>query len=495
MGVPASARMAVIGALLGLSSLASSCQPIQLMVADKPAMPDSTRPGDDESGGGSGAAGGNAGAGGEGQPTINLPDAALVAEDGGGPGARCAGESHAAKLVPVDLFMLLDVSGSMLSLVGGTATKWDLVRSALLTFIADPKSAGLGVGLQLFPLPAPCKQNSDCSPFPLGEVSCRDHGICTAPGMSLASTTACDSFSDRCPAGTTCTPVLRCSKSQLPCRDKGQICPGGAADDRCDDPALRCLPALADGCEAALYAQPALPVGELPGWATHLGLTIASVNPGGSTPMAPAVAGTLSLLRVHATTHPGRKPILVLATDGFPTGCGPNTIETVAAAILGGRMGLPSMPTYVIGVFAQTELVRSQLALSQLAVAGGTGAPFVLEEGKDLAQKFLAALEQIRGSALACDFAIPRPVNGTLDFGKVNVRFTPGGAGAVPEDLVYVGAADRCDPTHGGWFYDVDPKAGGVPTRIQICEASCKRFRAESAGQVDLQVGCTSRVD
>jgi hypothetical protein len=288
---------------------------------------------------------------------------------------------------------------------------------------------------------------------------------------------------------------LRCSKSKLPCLDKGQVCPGGGADDLCDDPGLRCLPALADGCAPALYTQPVVPVGELPAWEKHLSLTIASVNPGGSTPMAPAVIETLSLLRVHATTHAGRKPILVLATDGFPTGCGPNTIETVAAAILGGRMGLPSTPTYVIGVFAQTELVRSQVALSQLAVAGGTGVPFVLEEGKDLAQKFLAALEQIRGSALACDFAIPKPMNGSLDFGKVNVRFTPGGAGAAPEDLIYVSAADRCDPARGGWFYDVDPKSGGVPTRIQVCETSCKRFRAESAGKVDLQVGCTSRVD
>jgi hypothetical protein len=460
---------------------------------------DSTRPGADESEGGddghgSGGAGGASDPGDEGPPRIDLPDAAPGLDDSGTPGPSCAGESHAAKVVPVDLFVLLDVSGSMLTTVGGTATKWDLVRSALLTFFADPKSAGLGVGLQIFPMPAPCKQSSDCSPFPPEETVCRDHGICTAPGMSLAATTACDSSGSACPAGTTCTQVLRCSKSKLPCLDKGQACAGGA-DDRCDDPGLRCLPAQSDGCAPALYTQPLLPMGELPAWERSAALTIASINPGGGTPMAPAVAGTLSLLRVRATTQPGRKPILVLATDGFPTGCGPNTIETVAAAILGGRMGLPSMPTYVIGVFAQNELVRSQVALSQLAVAGGTGVPFVLEEGKDLAQKFLAALEQIRGSALACEFAVPRPTTGALDFGKVNVRFTPGRAGATAEDLNYVGAADRCDPAQGGWYYDVDPRSGGTPTRIQICAASCKRFRAESAGQVDLQVGCTTRVD
>jgi hypothetical protein len=195
---------------------------------------------------------------------------------------------------------------------------------------------------------------------------------------------------------------------------------------------------------------------------------------------------------------------VVLATDGFPTGCGPNTIETVAAAINEGRMGLPAFPTYVIGVFAQTELVRSQVALSQLAVAGGTVVPFILEEGKDLAQKFLATLEQIRGAALACEFAIPRPAsgNGTLDLGKVNVRFTPGAAadagvagGGTAEDLVYVGSADKCDGARGGWYYDVDPKSGAAPNRIVVCDVSCKRFRADAAGTVDLRVGCTSRVD
>jgi hypothetical protein len=296
-------------------------------------------------------------------------------------------------------------------------------------------------------------------------------------------------------------PVLHCSKSHLPCLEAGKPCTGSGAsvDDLCDDPALRCAPALADGCATALYAQPILPVGELPAWQPHLELTIASVNPGGSTPMAPAVAATLPVVRAHATNQPGRKSVLVLATDGFPTGCGPNTIDTVAAALREGRMGFPALPTYVIGVFAQSELVRSQVALSQLAVAGGTVVPFVLEEGKDLAQKFLAALEQIRGSVLACAFDIPKPANGTLDFAKVNVRFTPGaapgGQAAATEELLYVTSADGCDPKRGGWHYDVDPKSGAVPTRIVACEASCKRFRAEATGQVDLQVGCTSRID
>ena len=482
--------LAPLGAALGILAAAAltACEVPLVGVKDPP--PGSTRAGGEADGGN------GMDQPGPGQSGISLPDAGGGGQedDSGGPGARCAAESHAAKMVPVDLFMLVDVSGSMLYPVPGGRTKWDLVRSALLAFFADGKSAGLGVGLQFFPLPAPCKAESDCTLIVgVPGSNCRDHGICSAPGLSLSAVTACDSFTKLCPAGTTCTPVLRCDRSGLPCLEAGKPCDGGMPGDLCNDPQLRCKPALADGCMPELYAAPALPVGELPGWEKHLALTVASVNPGGSTPMAPAVAATMPLLRMHAGLHPGRKPILVLATDGFPTGCGPNTIDTVAAAIEAGRMGTPPVPTYVVGVFAQLELVRSQLALSRLAVAGGTGVPFVLEEGKDLAQKFLAALEQIRGSALACEFEIPRPQSGTLDFGKVNVRFTPGAG--IPDDLFYVGSADKCDPVRGGWYYDLDPRTGAAPSRILICESSCKRFKAEAAGAVELQVGCTSRVD
>jgi hypothetical protein len=429
-----------------------------------------------------------------------LPDAAAPADGALVGGSQCVTESHVAHVVPVDLFILVDVSGSMLEIIDGGKTKWDLVRSALMTFFADPRSAGLGIGLQFFPLPAPCAQDRDCgtvSGVTLGD--CRDRGICAPPGQALtaaatATATACDSFSNQCPDGTSCIPVRRCSRSHLPCVEAGQPCTAGMADDMCDDPGQRCVPAQADGCMPELYSAPALPVGELPGWQDYLGLTLGAVTPGGSTPMAPALAATFPVVRAQAIAHPGRKPILVLATDGFPTGCGPNTIETVAAAIAAGRLSGPALPTYVIGVFSDQELVRSQLALSLLATAGGTVVPYVINQSQDLAQKFLAALEQIRGSALACEFSIPQPKGGaSLDFAKVNMRFVPGVG--MPEDLFYVRSADHCDPARGGWYYDVDPATGAVPTRIRVCEPTCQRFKAETAGMVELQVGCSTRID
>src|SRR4051794_37488072 len=76
---------------------------------------------------------------------------------------NCAEEAHLAERVPLDLLLLVDRSMSM------AGPKWMMSRSALTSFVSDPKSAGMGVGLQFFPLAAtidtPCSNDPDCG-FP-----------------------------------------------------------------------------------------------------------------------------------------------------------------------------------------------------------------------------------------------------------------------------------------------------------------------------------------
>ena len=207
--------------------------------------------------------------------------------------------------------------------------------------------------------------------------------------------------------------------------------------------------------------------------------------------MTAAVEGALVALRAHALTHLERRAGLVLATDGLPTGCPPNDVDTVSAALTAARTASPPLSTHVIGVFPEADVATSRPALERFAAAGGTGEPFVLTARDDLADRFLAALAQIRGQALACEFPIPRPTTGVLDYGKVNVRFT-GTAG--PEELVFVDSPSRCHPTSGGWYYDVSPQMG-MPNRVVVCEATCRRIRLEASGVVDVNVGCTTRID
>jgi hypothetical protein len=109
--------------------------------------------------GGSGGTGGAAGQGGSGG-TAGMGGAAggggqggLVIEDDAGTGgfnqdAACVGDSVATELIPLDILVLLDRSGSM------SGQKWDGSVDALTTFVNDPASAGINVGITYYPLDA-----------------------------------------------------------------------------------------------------------------------------------------------------------------------------------------------------------------------------------------------------------------------------------------------------------------------------------------------------
>src|SRR5262249_28569628 len=63
-----------------------------------------------------------------------------------GPDAACAKATTTALLVPVNMFLIMDKSLSMLD--GG---KWAAATGALAKFFGDPKLAGLRVALRFFP--------------------------------------------------------------------------------------------------------------------------------------------------------------------------------------------------------------------------------------------------------------------------------------------------------------------------------------------------------
>jgi hypothetical protein len=54
--------------------------------------------------------------------------------------------------MPLDMFIMYDQSGSMDDEVAGNITKWTAIKDALVQFVNDPVSDGIGVGMQYFPL-------------------------------------------------------------------------------------------------------------------------------------------------------------------------------------------------------------------------------------------------------------------------------------------------------------------------------------------------------
>jgi hypothetical protein len=398
-------------------------------------------------GGRSGADPGTDGAGGAGGVGMTAVDAGFTftpADGGGAPpasleaGAACAAEIHKAERIPLDLVFAVDQSPSMLFKVG-TRTKWDLAREALLAFLKDPRSDGLGVGLQLFPRPSrgvPCATDEDCG-FPFACV-----------GMP-------------------------------------RTCSGYPYEGY-------------PSCAAGDYDRLVVPIADLPGGQGPLVQAIQQTDPNpnlGLSNMGVAAQGVFLHLRARLQANPARRVALVLVTDGVPTGCFYGWVRApdVERGIAGEFGQTPSIPTYVIGLFS-TDPKEDQggpEALAKFAVAGGTMAPFIIKPPDDVTRKFADALDQIRLATVPCEYTIPQAKAGALDYMKVNLHVK---AAAGEQDLPYVGSAGRCDPARGGWYYDVDPASGARPTRVIACAASCRAFKAEAASEVSLTFGCATAV-
>jgi hypothetical protein len=71
----------------------------------------------------------------------------------------CAGQFYNGQGITPDIYVVFDVSGSMATKDDGTTMRIDAVRGALLSFLNDPASAGIGVGIGYFgtqPLACAC---------------------------------------------------------------------------------------------------------------------------------------------------------------------------------------------------------------------------------------------------------------------------------------------------------------------------------------------------
>jgi hypothetical protein len=205
--------------------------------------------------------------------------------------------------------------------------------------------------------------------------------------------------------------------------------------------------------------------------------------------MGAGILGAFEYLRARAKAEPGRRAALVLFSDGVPSQCSPNTIATIAPLLQAASAGSPPVPTFVVGAVSASERPRLEPALNQLAVAGGSKAAILVETNQDTTQRLTDALTRIRGEALSCEF--PLPPGAMLDYANVNVSVVRG-QGA-PMVLPNVAGAPRCMAPTGGWYFDVDPKAG-TPTSIVVCPATCAVLKAAPDAQVNVLVGCRTVV-
>jgi hypothetical protein len=397
--------------------------------------------------------------------------------------ARCGGEVVEAKPAPLDLLLLVDSSASMNYPPGLPNTRWSLLRDALGAFIVDPRSTGLGIGLQFFPVLTAgksCRSDGDCGTATRPVACQRRYGCADEPRAD------CTPQASPCATGVACRPLGRCSLDGKDCV-VGQPC--GPGTGTCTEVPGICASSQ-ESCAVADYQAPAVPISALPAGVATLGAALQRRRPQGGSPLEAAVSGALDHLAGWVREHPDRQTALVIATDGAPEGCPSNDPEAIAVRLRAARDARPAISTYVIGVLESSKRSASQGLFDELAAAGGTS-PFLVRPSEQLAERFLETLQKIRGAALACEFDIPAPTMGTLDFGRVNVSYSSGGAA---EEILQAPSATRCDPTSGGWYYDADPDAGATPRRVIACPATCRRFQMNPAGRVELRFGCQTNV-
>lgn len=66
-------------------------------------------------------------------------------------GATCGGTVFEPERLPLDMYFLVDSSGSMAEPASVGASKWDLMSGALIDFLSDPRNAEIAVGVGYFP--------------------------------------------------------------------------------------------------------------------------------------------------------------------------------------------------------------------------------------------------------------------------------------------------------------------------------------------------------
>lgn len=454
---------------------------------------DSGAGGSDSGAGGSGASGSGSDAGPSGQGGAFSSGISSGTKSGGQGGIdACAGESQVAKLVPLDMYVMFDSSGSMDGKTGTGQSKWDATRTAMKNFMAAQSSAGLGIGLEFFPLnkpgvPESCNGTNQC-----GAGGPCIIGACVFESNAVGYIVGCESNAN-CQTGDFCTPLGQCTKNpDYYCQSPGV---GNCTDSNGNDlgkcgPITNSICSNATSCDAGEYESPRVEIATLPGAAGAIGAALDGKNPTGNTPTAPALEGAIAHAKAWALKNPTHKTVVVLATDGFPTACDPLEPQAIASYAQAAAQGDPSVLTFVIGVFSPEEATAAEQNLDVIAKAGGTNEAFVIDASQDVTAAFTAALDAIRGESLACEYLIPSPPEGEkLDYGKVNVKYTPDGGS--PQTVLNVADASQCDPATGGWYYDVDP-AKGEPTKIVVCPATCTQFQA--GGSVDIELGCKTEV-
>ena len=119
------------------------------------------------------------------------------------------------------------------------------------------------------------------------------------------------------------------------------------------------------------------------------------------------------------------------------------------------------------------EAVRSLAARGLVRVTSGRG----------------VEVNEIGASNVAASMRLLVRGHQGLDYGKVNVKYTPGD-GTKPTVIPKVEDRMKCGTGLDAWYYDDN----ALPTQVVLCSDTCTTLRKDMKGQVDIVLGCDTVV-
>jgi hypothetical protein len=470
------------------------------------------------------------------------------------PGAQCLGETHEAEKIAVDMFVMLDISGSMLEALPtlqliGTTTKWDAVRQSLEAFVQAPETADIGIGLQYFPqdnegVPLSCAATEDCNGF----GPCTNSVCIVNDELDIGDGSPPIPFVRYSDADQFCSADADCAGADESCRTIIGACvyPPGTFDDiaggrfvnMATDPLAAPVPALCSGgadCQALSPAR----CEEIGVCSLQAFRCTPSVGcPAGAGECVPFPYSCLnqtscdearySAPAVAISDSPTRSAEVVASLRAqVPLGQTP-TGPALAGALEQARSWAEQNPDRQVVTVLATDgfpTVCEPLEIPDIATVASDAASgarsvrtFVIGvfSNEDLGsdgQRRLDTIALAGGTDRA--FVINTSGNVAGDFldalnvirnSAVGCDFQLDGSGELNFDrvnlqvtdangsstgLVNVGDVTACG-SDDGWYYVRD--AAGTPLQITVCPSTCSRFRQEEGVRADLQIGCATRI-
>jgi hypothetical protein len=482
----------------------------------------------------------------------DLPGQSPMASNGVGGG--CLGETRQAEAIRLDMFLMLDLSGSMLDPLPAaqqsvlSTTKWDAVRGSLESFVQAPDAAGIGVGLQYFPqgnagVPFACSSNAEC-----GDGGPCTNSLCVSRGERAASESegAVAFLRAAGDDGTLCSSDADCAPLGAQCRTMTGACvfAAGATENPAarfanvsDTPESSVVPALCSSSEDCL----GVPLSRCEA------LGLCSLAPVQCTDSVGCPAGAGECLPFpytcanYTSCDTARYAAPAVAISDADT----RSADIIAS--LRAQVPIGATPTgpALGGALAHASLWASQhLDRQVVTVLATDGFPTVCEplEIPDIAQLASAAAQAQRpvrtfvigvfgtqdldtdrrqrlddiaragGSQQALlvntagnvteDFLSALNVirstavscdfqlDATTGLDFEHVNLLVTSAAGAPTELSNVADGAACSDG-SGWYYVRD--AAGVPTQLSVCPATCNQLETERA-RVDLQIGCATRI-